>query len=82
MREDVLAGLIGLCGSGAHGCHGAFDNGHSYTAQDGTKVTPELVKARVAAWLRSEEAADQCAYLIERLGPFGAESYVQKLEQA
>jgi hypothetical protein len=79
-REDDIRGLIPLCGSGSHGCHGAFDSGHSYIGDFGVKVTPEAVKASVAHFLRHEAGDDACAYLIERLGPFGAEAYVQKLE--
>jgi len=81
-REDVLAGLVPLCGGGSSGCHGAFDSGHSYIGDFGPSVTPALVKQSVARYLRSEAGEDSAAYLIHKLGPFGAEAYVQKLEQA
>lgn len=81
-REDVLAGLLPLCGSGGSGCHGAFDSGHAYIRYDGRRVTPAQVKKTVAAFLRSEAGEAQAAYLIRKLGPFGAEAYVLKLEAA
>lgn len=81
-REDVLEGLIPLCGDGARGCHGSFDSGHSYIGDFGRKVTPGHVKASVAHFLRHEAGADQTAYLIRRLGPFGAEAFVLRLEGA
>lgn len=77
LREDVLAGLIPLC----HRCHEAFDKNLSYLDGFG-KVTPSDVKRTVAWFLRDESGADQAAYLIRRLGAFGAEHYVQKLEAA
>jgi translation elongation factor EF-Tu-like GTPase len=79
-REDVLDGLVPLCGGGSSGCHGAFDEGHAYIGDFGRKVTPAAVRLSVAFFLRSEAGADHAAYLIRRLGPFGAEDYVQKLE--
>jgi hypothetical protein len=80
-REDVLEGLVPLCGGGSSGCHGAFDSGHSYIGDYDVKVTPEAVRFSVAYALRSEEWEASAAYLIRVLGPFGAEAYVQKLEQ-
>jgi len=43
-------------------------------------VTPEDVKRSVAEHLRSEEGEQQAAYLIGRLGVFGAEAYLLRLE--
>lgn len=79
-REDVLAALVPLCGHGSWGCHGAFDSSQAYTGDFGRKVTPEAVKASVAAFLRSEAGEAHAAYLISKLGVFGAERFVQKLE--
>jgi hypothetical protein len=77
-REDVLEGLIPLCSL----CHGAFDKRTTHIGDFGRKVTPQLVDAKVAAFLRSEAGDDHCAYLIRRRGPFGAEHYVLNLEGA
>src|SRR5262245_43927781 len=75
--DDVMANLVPLCGGGSTGCHGAFDNGHSYIGDFGQKITPEAVKASIAAFIRSEEGEAHAAYLIAKLGPFGAEAWVQ-----
>lgn len=80
-REDVIEALIPLCGSGSSGCHGAFDEGHSYISPVMfRKVTPDDVKASVARYLRSPAGQKQAQYLMRRLGVFGAETYVLKLE--
>lgn len=74
-REDLLEAVVPLCFL----CHPAFDEG--VTVSDGaTVVGPRDVRPVVAAFLRSDAGADQAAYLIRKLGAFGAEAYVQKLE--
>ena len=75
-REDNLNGLVPLC----HGCHECFDKGLSYRGAFGHKFTPDVVKAKVARYIRSEAGDDARAYLIEKRGQFGAEVYVQSLE--
>ena len=80
MREDVLEGLIPLCGSGSKGCHGAFDNGHSYIGDFGRKVTPAAVRFSVAFFLQSEAGDDQREYLKRRLGDGGYLNYIDRLE--
>jgi len=79
-REDVLEALIPLCGGGSSGCHGAFDSGHSYHSMALCKtVTPEDVRESIAAFLDSEDGEQAAAYLVRRLGPFGAEAYRLRL---
>jgi hypothetical protein len=78
--DDVPGNLIPLCGGGSSGCHGAYDNGHSYIGDFGRKVTPEIVRYQIAQFIRSEAGEDHAAYLIRKLGPFGAEAFVQRLE--
>lgn len=80
-REDVLEALVPLCGGGSSGCHGAFDSGHSHqSTHTFERVTPADVKRSVAAHIRSEQGEKQAAYLISRLGAFGAEQYVLRME--
>src|SRR5262245_62574014 len=71
--DDVMANLVPLCGGGSSGCHGAFDNGHSYIGDFGQKVRPEQVRESVARFIRSDDGEQHAAYLIHKLGPFGAE---------
>ena len=78
--DDHMGNLVPLCGSGSSGCHGAFDNGHTFIGDFGRRVTPTAVKASVAYFIRSEAGDDHRKYLVGKLGSFGAESFVQKLE--
>jgi len=79
-REDVLEALVPLCGGGSSGCHGAFDEGHSYHSMTLCKtVTQEDVRLSVGEYLSSEDGQDASAYLIRTLGPFEAEAYRLKM---
>lgn len=78
--DDVVANLVPLCGDGSRGCHGAYDNGHAYQGAGGRRITPEIVRWSIARYIRSEAGEDAAVYLIAKLGPFGAEAFVQKLE--
>lgn len=81
-REDVLAGLIPLCGGGAGpGCHGAW-HGNPYRGDFGHYFTTAFVKNAVAAALRTEPWDDQRNYLEARLGVEAAELYIERLEEA
>ena len=75
-REDDINGLVPLC----HGCHEAFDKDMPYRGDFGHWFTPEQVKGAVARTLRHEAGDDWADYLRRKLGPFGAEQYVLKLE--
>lgn len=77
-REDVLAGLVPLC----RGCHKVFDEGGSYRGDFGHVFTQGQVKHAVARMLRHESGDDQRDYLVRVLGMWGAERYVQELEEA
>ena len=80
-REDVLAGLVPLCGGGTSGCHGAW-HGNPYRGDFGHYFTTEFVKSQVAYQIRGEGGDDWRDYLVSRLGEWGAELYLLKLEGA
>ncbi len=45
--------IISLCGSGTSECHGAF-HGNPYTAGGGERVTPTIVRLRIAERLQHD----------------------------
>ena len=80
LREDHIDALVPLCGGGSSRCHGAFDSGHAYTSSvTFERVTPADVKRSVAKFLASPEGQRQAAYLVRKLGGFGAEAYRLRL---
>lgn len=68
--DDVPENLIPLCGSGAHGCHGA-DHGIPSTGHD-----PEVVKARIGAYVAARPA--MVAYVIGKLGDGPGRDYLYR----
>lgn len=71
--DDVLANLAPLCRL----CHAA-EHGNPYTT-GGVRITPEFVRAAIAAWIREHDDAE--TYLIGKLGPGEADDFVQRLER-
>lgn len=76
--DDVLANLIPLCGSGSSGCHGAYDNGHSYLGDFGRLVTPVAVRSMIGAWLQSEAGEAARWYLTSKLGAEASRAWVER----
>lgn len=50
---DLPWNIIALCGSGTSECHGAF-HGNPYTTAAGERITPTIVRARIAARLERD----------------------------
>lgn len=74
--DDVMANLVPLCDP----CHKAY-HGNPYRAY-GNRVDAAHVKRCLARYVRSEPGEDSAAYLISKLGPFGAEALVMQMEVA
>lgn len=77
--DTVLANLVPLCGSGSGGCHGAYDNGHSYHTGQGEKITPAYVKRCVGFWLLSADGEESRWYVTARLGVEGSQEFLRSL---
>lgn len=75
--DDVAANLVGLCGSGASGCHGAW-HGNPYRGDFGHTFTPETVKSAVLRFLRSEAGDDARWYLTSKLGLEGSQAWIER----
>lgn len=72
--DDVLGNLVPLC----RGCHAAY-HGNPYTAF-GVRIDAAHVRQALAAYVRSEAGDHARDYLYRKLGVFGAEAFVQRLE--
>jgi hypothetical protein len=77
--DDIEANLVPLCGDGSSGCHGAYDNGHSYIGDFGRKVTPDAVRASVGRYILSEAGCDAAWYLTAKLGTGGSVAFLESL---
>lgn len=75
--DDVLPNLIGLCGSGSSGCHGAR-HGTPYRGDFGRYVTPQAVRESLARFLRSEAGDDARWYLTSKLGLAESRAWVER----
>jgi hypothetical protein len=74
--DDLLANFVPLCFQDHQAVHGT-----PYTARPfdspSIRVTGEMVRRRIGAWLVSEEGATARAYLIGKLGPRPAEAFLK-----
>ena len=61
--DDVMGNIVGVCGHGTAGCHGAI-HGNPYVDQDGERWTTE----RVAAAIGETLTAPEIAYFLQKLG--------------